>query len=199
TYLYSPKTVEESGSLFYIVQRNMNTGKLITFLARHYRPVLNKVSRLISCKQTPSGGELVFMLLFPSYDIKGPHITFVSVDLHKFKIMDLNITVELSEDQHQQCIDDDVCSFDISRVHDATGADYILCNINGLFMGYSLNTGSLIMSPTNEDFVGLKLDPRYSTMTPASHIVVASFRGQFMVIQCPKVMPIYSHCNTQFL
>ncbi|XP_077987498.1 uncharacterized protein LOC144442102 [Glandiceps talaboti] len=184
TYLYAPLIVSKSGALIHIIQREATTGKLVLYSTSHYSPAKNKVSRLLSCKQSPDGQELVFMLLFPHHDPKGPHITFVSVDLMKVKMTDMNILIELTPEQFQRCLDNDVCSFDITRLHDATASDYIICNISGSLMAYSLNTGSLVMtSEVKDKFVGLKLDTR---VIPNAKILATSTGGQLSIIQCPK-------------
>ncbi|XP_070539084.1 uncharacterized protein [Ptychodera flava] len=187
TYVYTPKDVSDSGAMFHIIQRHASSGSLSSYFMRHYTPAKNNVSKVLCCKQTPAGRELIFMLLLPSHEPKGPHITIVSVDLTKMKMSDLNILIELSEDQFQQCQYEDVCSFDISRLHDATGSDYIVCNVNGSLTVYSMNTGRLIMtSQPSGDFVGMVIDPRIAKVNPTSQILVASSGGQITILQCPR-------------
>ncbi|XP_076453551.1 uncharacterized protein LOC143288799 [Babylonia areolata] len=146
TSVYAPKGgVKDSGAMFNIVLRHENTLQLSTYLTRMYKPVKVKCSKLLGVTPTPSGRELVFVLLFPEFPPKEAHMMILILDLRTMKLRDLRRDIHLSNADHDQLVEQPVISFSTTRVLAPTGADYLFILMEGRLRCVSLTTGNLVL------------------------------------------------------
>jgi hypothetical protein len=104
-----------------------------------------------------------------------PHITVVMLSVESFVFHSVRIDVPLTQQQYDDCVANPACSMAVSRVFDISRSDYITLNISGKLLGYSLATGSLLLSGGHEDHFmsGCELKGRMSTIPRYSVIQIA--------------------------
>ncbi|XP_072033341.1 uncharacterized protein [Amphiura filiformis] len=156
TQIYKPIIVEETGGLFHTVVREQRNddqlGDLLQHSSIYCKPAKNFHSRWFGVQQTHSGEELIFMLLFPDFWPKGPHMTFIIVNIESLQVRKTNISVNLTAAEYNLCLENDVCSFQISPSLDATNSEYIFCYILGILRVFSVTTGTLVTHVWIEDW-----------------------------------------------
>ncbi|XP_022088147.1 uncharacterized protein LOC110977921 [Acanthaster planci] len=154
--IYRPEEVQEAGSVFHGIVRHATMDQLLKHYTYYCQPAKNFCSRVLQVCQSASGRTLVLMLLFPAFSPKGPHITFVSLNLKEMSIDDMRIDVSLSEDEYDWCLNDDICSFGLTPVVAATGTPYLIAGILGTVHVFSMETASEVMSAGMEALGGSK-------------------------------------------
>ncbi|KAL8567183.1 hypothetical protein ACOMHN_046593 [Nucella lapillus] len=183
TLVYAPKGgVKDSGAMFNIVLHHENTLQLSTYLTRMYKPVKVKCSKLLGVVPTPSGRELVFILLFPEYPPKGAHIMILILDLVTMKLRDLRRDIHLTTADHDKLVEQPVISFSTSRVLAPTGAEYLFVLMKGRLRCVSLTTGNLVLRaedprrPTG--FTGCAINEDMLTVAQTGEITCVSCNGR---------------------
>ncbi|XP_022340987.2 uncharacterized protein LOC111135323 isoform X3 [Crassostrea virginica] len=145
TEVYAPKGgVKDSGAVFHIVVKHIATDQLSSYATRVYKPVKVKYSKM-SVITTAKGDALVFMLLFPSFPPKEPHVTITVFDLKTFELRDFRRDIYLSEAEYGEMSRNDVTFADISRVFGPTGSEYMFICLLGDFKVISLTTGRQVV------------------------------------------------------
>jgi hypothetical protein len=173
--IYSPEDVSVVGEIFHIVTLHHSDGELSEYATQMYKPAKNVATQLISAKITPSGQDVIFMFCYPEFSPKLPHITVVMLSVESFVFHSVRIDVPLTQQQYDDCVANPACSMAVSRVFDISRSDYITLNISGKLLGYSLATGSLLLSGGHEDHFmsGCELKGRMSTIPRYSVIQIA--------------------------
>ncbi|XP_071499038.1 uncharacterized protein [Diadema antillarum] len=180
TCVYRPDYVDPKGSAFHIVVRQKDTQLLLKHFSQLHKPELNHASHLLSCKSSPSGRDLVFMLLFPSSPPKPAHISFVILKMGtKVELVDLRIDINLTDEEYQFCATESVVSFDVSSALDASSSCYIYLTLLGSLLVFSLNTGILVLSSRKQDtFASIQWTPKSPTKLWArASLALACTRG----------------------
>ncbi|CAL1547610.1 unnamed protein product [Lymnaea stagnalis] len=167
TYMYTPHGgASNIGAIFNIVVRHRKTQQLSKHVTRMYKPVQVNCTRLITVRQTPSGNDLVIVLLFPAHPPKDPHLTILVLNLQTMKLRDLRKDVSLTIEEHNTLNELKILSVDITQTYGPTGSEYLFMTLNGRLSCISLNTGAKVMcaetlsSPKAACFPGLTLDER---------------------------------------
>merc|ERR1719239_2023995 len=111
--------------MFNIVVRHQNTQQLSTFMTRMYHPVKVRCFKIVSVRQSPSGNDLVFVLLFPEFAPKSAHLMVIILHLPTMKLRKFRKDVTLSKEEFLEVQESQASSADMSRVYGATGADYL--------------------------------------------------------------------------
>ncbi|XP_013385561.1 uncharacterized protein LOC106155322 [Lingula anatina] len=93
----------EAGGMFHVIFKHTNTNLLSTYGTRRYKPVMVNCTKLLHCKSSPDGTLMVFVLLFPAFKTKAPHLTVISLDLMTMTIQDVRLDVPLTDDQYRKC------------------------------------------------------------------------------------------------
>ncbi|XP_012940119.1 uncharacterized protein LOC101860420 isoform X1 [Aplysia californica] len=161
-----PGVVTASGALFNIVVRHRKTQQLSTFMTRMYTPVKVRCLRILSVKQSPSGNDMVFVLLFPEFPPKASHLMVIVLHLPTMKLRNFRQDINLSKEEYKDIQETKISSADISQVYGPTGADYLFMTLNGRISCMSLNTGSTVLHvdnvsrPKDPTFKGLMIDEK---------------------------------------
>lgn len=189
--IYAPNTVlGEAGGLFHIILRHASSDQLSTYFTRVYRPTKVQSTKLVCCSCNQSSTELVFVLLYPEYKPKGPHLTILILDLLTMKVKDLRRDIALTEREYDTVIYQDNIHCDISKIYGATGSEYLFMNMDGILTAYSLNTGRKVLTTVNSTntagFAGCSLSRRALQLTANTDITVAGNLGEISVIAHEK-------------
>lgn len=143
--VYAPRgVVKDTGAVFHIVIKHIATDQLSSYATRVYRPVKIKYSKM-SVISTAKGDALIFMLLFPSFPPKEPHVTITVFDLKTFELRDFRRDIYLSEAEYTEMSRNDTTFADISRVFGPTGSEYLFICLLGDFKVISLTTGRQVV------------------------------------------------------
>uniref|UniRef100_A0A8W8ISJ9 Uncharacterized protein n=1 Tax=Magallana gigas TaxID=29159 RepID=A0A8W8ISJ9_MAGGI len=143
--VYAPRgVVKDTGAVFHIVIKHIATDQLSSYATRVYKPVKIKYSKM-SVISTAKGDALIFMLLFPSFPPKEPHVTITVFDLKTFELRDFRRDIYLSEAEFTEMSRNDTTFADISRVFGPTGSEYLFICLLGDFKVISLTTGRQVV------------------------------------------------------
>lgn len=143
--VYAPRgVVKDTGAVFHIVIKHIATDQLSSYATRVYRPVKIKYTKM-SVISTAKGDALIFMLLFPSFPPKEPHVTITVFDLKTFELRDFRRDIYLSEAEYTEMSRNDTTFADISRVFGPTGSEYLFICLLGDFKVISLTTGRQVV------------------------------------------------------
>ncbi|KAK7090218.1 uncharacterized protein [Littorina saxatilis] len=183
TSVYAPKGgVKDSGAMFNIVLRHENTQQLSIYLIRMYKPVKVKCSKLLAVEQTPSGRELVFVLLFPEYPPKEPHMMILILDLMTMKLRDLRRDIYLTTNEHDMLVERPIISFSTTRVLAPTGAEYLFIVMQGRIRCISLTTGNLVLRAEDpkrpSGFTGCLIDEKFLQLSKRTEVTSLCFNGR---------------------
>ena len=174
SYVYATKNVPESGAIFHQISYYKNTGLLAQHTTRLFKPFKVPCSQLISSSANPSGTKLVFMLLFPKYPPKDPHVKFVILHLPKMTVSKNLIEALMTTDGFKKAEKPGACSFSITKPLISTGTEYIITNIAGVLCGFSIETGNTVLAETEKGWIGCHLSSKQSCILPTADIMVAS-------------------------
>lgn len=182
TSVYAPKGgVKDSGAMFNIVLHHENTLQLSTHLTRMYKPVKVKCSKLLGVVPTPSGRELVFILLFPEYPPKDAHMMILILDLMTMKLRDLRRDIHLTTADHDKLMEQPVVSFATSRVLAPTGAEYLFVLMEGRLQAISLTTGNQVLKPEDpkhpSGFIGCPIDEKLLSVARTGEVTSVCCNG----------------------
>ncbi|XP_031569671.1 uncharacterized protein LOC116304144 [Actinia tenebrosa] len=172
-HLYSPRNVPESGATFHSVTYYKDTKLLSRYTTLLYRPIRVDCTKILSCEMNFSGNKLVVALLFGDVPPKTPHVRFVTLEIPAMKVSPNVIEVALTEDEYRECKEIGSCGFDLTKVIDATGSEYIVTNVCGTIGGFSMTTGNLIMASGERDWTGCDLGKNQAIFSTA-RVKVAS-------------------------
>lgn len=143
--VYAPRgVVKDTGAVFHIVIKHIATDQLSSYATRVYKPVKIKYSKM-SVISTAKGDALIFMLLFPSFPPKEPHVTITVFDLKTFELRDFRRDIYLSEAEYTEMSRNETTFADISRVFGPTGSEYLFICLLGDFKVISLTTGRQVV------------------------------------------------------
>lgn len=143
--VYAPRgVVKDTGAVFHIVIKHIATDQLSSYATRVYKPIKIKYSKM-SVISTAKGDALIFMLLFPSFPPKEPHVTITVFDLKTFELRDFRRDIYLSEAEYTEMSRNDTTFADISRVFGPTGSEYLFICLLGDFKVISLTTGRQVV------------------------------------------------------
>ncbi|KAH9514672.1 hypothetical protein Btru_023228 [Bulinus truncatus] len=146
TYIYQPPGgAHSTTSVFHIVVRHQRTQQLSSHKTRMFQPAEVKCSRLLLVRQTPSGSDLVFILLFPGQAPKNPHLTILVFNLHTLKLRDVRKDMDITVEEHDTLNELKILSADVTQVYGPTGSEYLFLTLNGRLSCISLNTGAVIL------------------------------------------------------
>ena len=180
TKQYPADLISKSGSTFYTITRAKLDKELHRVEKELLRPMNVKATRLLEAETTPDGDIIIYMTLFNRIEQVGPHISFFAFDLERKESLDLRLDIPITERDYDIILTNNVVSFETSRPFDTTSTAYIIVNVMGSLSGYSLTTGTKIMTATSDEFNGLNLLsftglPRsVITLQPSAGIIVAS-------------------------
>ncbi|XP_071798528.1 uncharacterized protein [Asterias amurensis] len=145
--VFCPRKVQDAGSIFHGVIRQSSTEQLLMHYTYYCKPAKNFCSQVLKVQQSACGTKLVFMILFPAFPPKGPHISFVALDISEMKVVrDTRIDLKLTEEEHNRCLNENVCSFGMTPIVGVTGTMYIIACVLGTVRVYSMETSFQIMS-----------------------------------------------------
>ncbi|XP_062521993.1 uncharacterized protein LOC134196789 [Corticium candelabrum] len=136
--VYSPADVPASGETFHIVTLHHSDGELSEYATQTYKPTKNAATKLINAENVTT--------ILSLFDCVAPHLTVVIFSVESFTLHSVRIDIPVSQQQHDECMANHVCSLAISRVLDVCCSDYIFANVCGKLLGYSLATGSLLLA-----------------------------------------------------
>ncbi|KAK6196120.1 hypothetical protein SNE40_001406 [Patella caerulea] len=183
TSIYPAKgAIKERGALFNVVIRHSKTDQLSTYLTRMYKPATVRCKKILEVRQSPTGQQLIFLLLFPEFPPKGAHMTVLILNLRTLKLRNIRRDIMLSNTEYTQLIQDDVVSCDVSRVFGPTGSDYLFITLNGRVRAISLNTGKLVLMTDNTErvsnFSGLIVDEKLLPLSNNAEVTMMSSDSQ---------------------
>ncbi|XP_059171241.1 uncharacterized protein LOC131952534 [Physella acuta] len=168
TYMYAPQAnVNDSGAMFNVVVRHRKTQQVSSHMTRMYKPVKLQASAILSVKQTPSGNDLVIVLLFPPYQPKGPYLMILVLHLPTMALRNFRKEIELSSQEHDEYKETKTLSMDVTQTYGPTGSEYLFMTLNGQLNCFSLNSGSSLLCidsktrPKAPKFPGLRIDEQY--------------------------------------
>ncbi|XP_048746898.2 uncharacterized protein LOC125659312 isoform X2 [Ostrea edulis] len=145
TEVYAPRGgVKDTGAVFHIIVKHLATDQLSSYATRVYKPLKIKYNKM-SVIPTAKGDALIFMLLFPSYPPKEPHVTITIFDMKSFELRDFRRDIYLSEAEFTEMSKNDVTFADVSRVFGPTGSEYLFICLLGDFKVISLTTGRQVV------------------------------------------------------
>ncbi|RUS78885.1 hypothetical protein EGW08_013360, partial [Elysia chlorotica] len=111
TYIFVPPGGSEgAGAMFNVVARHDKTDQLSMHVTRMYRPVKVPCSRFVTTVATPSGEELVIVLLFPEYPPKGSHLMILVLDLPTMRLRNFRKDIPLDVREFFDVRDKNVCT-----------------------------------------------------------------------------------------
>uniref|UniRef100_A0A2C9LW31 Uncharacterized protein n=1 Tax=Biomphalaria glabrata TaxID=6526 RepID=A0A2C9LW31_BIOGL len=172
TYIYEPPGgARNTTSVFHIVVRHRKTQQLSSYKTFLFQPVQVKCSRLLVVKQTPSGNNLVFILLFPAQSPKSPHLTILVLDLQTMKLHNIRKDLDITVEEHDTLNEVKIFSADVTQTYGPTGSEYLFITLNGRLSCISLNTGALTLcldslkKPQVPRFSGLRVNKKLLTLT----------------------------------
>ena len=177
---YPAHAISKSGSDFFTITRHLEDLELVKVVKETLRPSKVQAVRLMEAEVTPDGDVLVYMALFEASNSNEPHLSFFAYDLEEKKSLNVRLDIKLTKREFDFVIRGDVCSFETTRPFEATSTAYIIVNVLGVLQGYSLTTGTHLMTLSNEPFIGLNLSeypnlPKtFLRLSPSANIVVAS-------------------------
>ena len=157
TRQYPADAISKSGSTFYTVTRTKANYELNKVEKQLLRPQNVRAKRLLEAETTPDGDIIIYMVLFESVEQRGAHISFFAYDLEQKANLDLRLDIPLTDKEYSSILNNNVCSFETTRPFDTISTAYVIVNLMGKLQGYSLTTGTRIMSASDEQFVGLNL------------------------------------------
>ncbi|XP_038050192.1 uncharacterized protein LOC119723554 [Patiria miniata] len=177
--VYMPSKVQQAGSVFHGIVRHATMDQLLKHYTYFCRPAKNFCSRVLKVHQSPCGMKLVLMVLFPAFSPKGPHISFVELNLKEMRVGEMRIDVSLSEEEYERCLNDEVCSFGMSPVVAVTGTSYLVACILGTVRVYSTETTFQIMATTLDSQSGSKIKRAFAER---SSVLVSMSNGNINII-----------------
>ncbi|KAK3698156.1 hypothetical protein RRG08_021667 [Elysia crispata] len=193
TYIYVPPGGSEgAGAMFNVVARHIKTEQLSMHVTRVYRPVKVPCSRFLTTMQTPSGEELVFVLLFPEYPPKGSHLMILVLDLPTMKLRNFRRDIPLEVKEFFDIRDKNICSAGVTQVYGPTGSNYLFLTVCGRLSCISLNSGAEVLTvdsisrPRVPRFPGLKLDDKQMTLTPSHMVATLGNLGSLYLVLYEK-------------
>ncbi|GFN74112.1 reverse transcriptase [Plakobranchus ocellatus] len=187
-----PGGSEGAGALFNVVVRHTSTQQLCMHVTRSYRPVKVPSSKLVKIAQTPSGEELVFVLLFPEYPPKGPHLMILVLDLLTMKLRNFRKDLPLTAKQFTDVRDSSMFSAGVSQVYGPTGSNYLFITLCGTLNCVSLNSAAEVLTVDNvarpkvPRFPGLKLDYRQVALNMTHQVAVLGNLGSLYAVLYEK-------------
>ena len=180
TKQYPAHAISKSGSDFFTITRDMDDQVLLKVVKEILRPSKVQAIRLMEAEVTPDGDVLVYMALFEASVSTEAHLSFFAYDLEERKSINVRLDITLTKKEFDFIIRGDVCSFETTRPFESTSTAYIIVNLLGVLQGYSLTTGTQLMTLSNEPFIGLnlleypKLPKTFLRLSPTANILVAS-------------------------
>ena len=182
TQIFPPKEeVANTGGLFHVIVRKLSTDALSSYITRIYKPVKVKATRLIDCHLSDNGQEIVFLLLFPSFSPKEPHLSVVIVDLMARNVKDFRLDISLTELEYQQCLKEDVVSSCISRQYGPTGSSYIFIQLFGSLTVSSLTTGNIVV-----ELAANRMPQNIKSLNPQGKIITACTNNKMILFSYGK-------------
>ncbi|GFR92164.1 hypothetical protein ElyMa_004346600 [Elysia marginata] len=178
--------------MFNVVARHAKTDQLSMHVTRMYTPVKVPSSKFVATVQTPSGEELVFVLLFPEYPPKGPHLMILVLDLPTMRLRHFRRDIGLDMKQFTDIRDGDVCSAGVTQVYGPTGSNYLFLAVCGKLSCVSLNSGAEVLTvdsltrPRVPRFPGLKLDDKQVTLTSVHQVATLGNLGSLYIVLYEK-------------
>ncbi|PVD18530.1 hypothetical protein C0Q70_21079 [Pomacea canaliculata] len=129
---------------------------------------LVRSTKLLSVCQTPSGRELVFVLLFPEFPPKEPHITVLVLDLSTMQLRDLRCDIHLNATDYASLLQDDTF------------------HVIGLVQCISLTTGNRVLRAENplkpSGFIGSTIDERQLKLSKMARVSSISCNGHIYAL-----------------
>lgn len=173
-HVYAPRNVPQSGATFHSVTYYKDTKVLSRYATLLYQPIRVECTSILSCEMNSLGNKLVVSLLFGHVPPKAPHVRFVTLEIPAMKISRNVIEVVLTEEEYKECKERRSCGFDLTKVIDATGSEYIIANVCGTIGGFSMTTGNLIMASGERDWIGCDLGKNQPAIFSTPRVKVAS-------------------------
>lgn len=79
--IYAPNSeVPRTGGVFHVVTRDSISGRLLSYVTRVFLPAMVNCARLVCCRMSPTGDEIVFVQLYPKSTPKGACSNFESLE-----------------------------------------------------------------------------------------------------------------------
>ena len=132
--------------MFNVIVRHTNTQALSTYMTRMYMPVKIKCLKIVSIKQSATGENMVFILLFPYFPPKPAHLMIIVLHLPTMKLRNFREDIELTDIEFKEMQElKSTLIADITQVYGPTGSDYLFITLSGKLMCISLSTGSTVV------------------------------------------------------
>ncbi|XP_052784238.1 uncharacterized protein LOC128220031 isoform X2 [Mya arenaria] len=143
--IFAPRgVIAETGAMFHIVYRDLETDKLSTYVTRLYKPVKVRCTRVVHVSGSPTSTDLVVVLLFNAYPPKGPHFTIFIVDIRTMELRDIRVELPITPEEYNMMMTKTLLSCDLTRVMGSTGTEYLFIVFNGRVRAISLLTGQTV-------------------------------------------------------
>lgn len=192
SFIYKPSEgVDASGATFHAVIRHSGNGLLSSYFTQQFSPVQNEAGRIVVCRLSPSGKEMVIGLIFPELKPKEAHLAILVLDVCEMRFKNFRRDIVLPDDTlYGRCLKENLVSCDITDPLGITASQYIIVIVNGNLSGYSVTTGQMVLTSaakTSPDFVGCHLNTKKFFISEDSRLAVTSARGTlFLALYEPR-------------